>query len=134
VCIFSYWCLTYQIQVATNGFQLLWGAFNFSLLFCLLNSSCSSYDLWDFFLIKYKDKFYFLLIPSIVVHFTFPFKKRRNILGEKYKYSFVMMVNGALNLIMDLEPIKKKIGLVLVINSYVGLKYNFDYPLNPYLI
>ncbi len=40
----------------------------------------------------------------------------------------MMMVNGALNLIMDLEPIFKKIGLVLVINSYVGLKYNFDYP------
>jgi hypothetical protein len=128
VCIFSYRCLNYQIQVVTNGFQLLWGAFNFSLLFCLSNPSCSSYDLCDFFLIKYKDAFYFLLIPSIVVHFTFPLKKRWNILGKNYKYSFVMMVNGALNLIMDLEPIFKKIGLVLVINSYVGLKYNFDYP------
>jgi hypothetical protein len=109
MCIFSYWCLTYQIQVVTNGSQLLWGAFYFPLLFCLSNSSCSSYDLCDFFFVKYKDAFYFLLIPSIVMHFTFPLQKRWNILGEKHKYSFVMMVNGVLNLMM-------------------GLKYSFDSP------
>ncbi len=34
------------------------------------------------------------------------------------------MVNGALNLIMDLEPNFIKIGLILVINPNVGLKHN----------
>jgi hypothetical protein len=38
------------------------------------------------------------------------------------------MVNGALNLIMDLEPIVLKIGLILVINPNMGLKCSFDSP------